>query len=49
MGYDLKYENEDLLEEHVVQKHVGWTAYPGESDLEKFKAGYENKKESNKE
>jgi predicted transcriptional regulator len=49
VGYDLKYENEDLLEEHVVQKHVGWTAYPGESDLEKFKAGYENKKESNKE
>jgi hypothetical protein len=37
IGYDAKYSNTDLLERHVVQRHRGWTEYPGQPDLEKYK------------
>jgi hypothetical protein len=36
-GYDPGFNNTDLLERHVVQRHPGWTAYPGPADLEKYK------------
>jgi hypothetical protein len=36
IGYAMTFSNTDLLERHVVQRHAGWTAYPGPSDLEKF-------------
>ena len=31
------FDASDLLERHVVKYHPGWTAYPGEADIEKFK------------
>lgn len=33
--YDIGFDNVDLLERHIVQRHAGWTAYPGLPDLEK--------------
>jgi hypothetical protein len=33
-GYGMRFGNLDLLERHVVQRHIGWTAYPGQ---EKYK------------
>jgi DNA replicative helicase MCM subunit Mcm2 (Cdc46/Mcm family) len=37
IGYDMTFGNIDLLERHVVQRHRGWTTYPGPADLEKYK------------
>lgn len=37
IGYDATFSNEDLFIRHVVQRHQGWTAYPGQPDLEKYK------------
>ena len=31
------FSNIDLLERHVVQRHPGWTAYPGQLDLDKYR------------
>lgn len=36
-GYSMGFCNTDLLERHVIQRHAGWTAYPGPPDLEKYK------------
>ncbi|MGC1132328.1 MAG: hypothetical protein WA941_05870 [Nitrososphaeraceae archaeon] len=36
-GYDTTFSNADLLKRHVVQRHAGWTAYPGPPDLEKYR------------
>jgi hypothetical protein len=36
-GYDIEFDSTDLLERHVIQRHAGWTAYPGPPDLEKYK------------
>jgi hypothetical protein len=30
------YQTSDFLEKHTVNKHAGWTAYPGPADIEKF-------------
>ena len=37
IGHDTTFSNTDLLEKHVVQRHRGWTTYPGQPDLEKYK------------
>jgi hypothetical protein len=31
------FDTDDLLERHIVKCHPGWTAYPGEADIEKYK------------
>lgn len=36
-GYGMGFSNIDLLERHVVQRHPGWTAYPGQLDLDKYR------------
>jgi hypothetical protein len=30
------YQTSDFLEKHTVNKHAGWTAYPGPADIQKF-------------
>jgi hypothetical protein len=30
------YQTSDFLERHTVEKHAGWTAYPGPADIQKF-------------
>jgi hypothetical protein len=34
--HDLTFSTTDLLVRHVVQRHPGWTAYPGQPDIEKY-------------
>lgn len=37
LGYIISFDNSDLLERHTVERHSGWTAFPGPPDLEKYK------------
>jgi hypothetical protein len=37
VGYDAAFSNTDLFVKHVVQRHPGLTAYPGQPDIEKYK------------
>jgi hypothetical protein len=32
----VSYQTSDFLEKHTVNKHAGWTAYPGPADIQKF-------------
>lgn len=41
---DSKFDSEDLYVKHVVKRHVGWTAYPGPPDLEKYRRLQNDKK-----
>jgi hypothetical protein len=37
LGYDIIFCNSDLLERYTIDRHPGWTTYPGPADLEKYK------------
>jgi DNA adenine methylase Dam len=43
LGYGISFNNTDLLEKHVIQRHPTWTAYPGQPDIEKYTRGLREK------